>query len=525
MRQVFEVLRLAYDQGLSQRAVARALGLAQSTVNDYLRRFRGSGLAWPIPSELDAAAVEARLYVDLEPPTGERPAPDWAAIHAELKQKGVTLQLLWIEYKQREPTGYQYTQFCQRYADWTATIEPVLRQVYIAGEKGFVDYAGLTMPVVDPTTGDTRDAQIFVGALGASHLIYAEATWTQALPDWIGSHVRMLEYVGGVPALIVPDNLKAGVTSPCCYEPVVHPTYQDFATHYGTAILPARVRHPRDKAKVETAVQIVEREILAPLRHDVFHALADLQYAIRHACDRLNERPFQKLAGSRRSVFEATERAALRPLPPTRYELAEWKSAKVNIDYHISVDGHLYSVPYRLVSQQVTVRLTATMLEVLHQGARVAAHARSLHKGQYSTEPTHRPKAHQRHLEWTPSRLIAWGTGIGPATGAVIEGLLERYTHPEQSYRACLGLLSLKKRYDAIRLEAACVRAREAGTCSYRSVKSILATALDTIPLDPVAPSTRLPATHAHVRGAAYYDHDTTVVDAPLTLALTEAPC
>ena len=525
MRQVFEVLRLAYDHGLSQRELARALGLSQSTVHAYLRRFRASGLAWPVPPELDEAAIEARLFTDHRPPPGVRPAADWPAIHTELKRKGVTLQLLWIEYKQREPTGYQYTQFCQRYHDWTATIEPVLRQVHIAGEKVFVDYAGLTMPVVEATTGDTRDAQIFVGALGASHLIYAEATWTQSLPDWIGSHVRLLEYIGGVTALIVPDNLKAGVTAPCYYEPVVHPTYQDFATHYGTAILPARVRHPRDKAKVETAVQIVEREILAPLRHDVFHSLAELQHAIRHAVDRLNARPFQKLAGSRRSVFEATERAALRPLPPTRYELAEWKSAKVNIDYHISVDGHLYSVPYRLVGAQVTVRLTATMLEVLHQGTRVAAHARSAQKGQSSTEPTHRPKAHQRHLEWTPSRLIAWGMTIGPATGAVIEALLARYPHPEQSYRACLGLLSLKKRYDAARLEAACVRAQAAHTCSYRSVKSILVTALDTLPLDPVTPTIRLPATHAHVRGAAYYDHDTSVVDAPLTLACTEAPC
>ena len=304
--------------------------------------------------------------------------------------------------------------------------------MHIAGDKVFVDDAGLTMPVVETTTGDTREAQIFVGALCASHVIYAEATWTQSLPDWIESHVRMLEYVGGVPTLIVPDNLKAGVTSPCFYEPVVHPTYQDFATRYGTAILPARVRHPRDKAKVETAVQIVEREILAPLRHDVFHSLAELQHAIRHACDRLNARPFQKLAGSRRSVFEATERAALRALPPTRYELAEWKSAKVNIDYHISVDGHLYSVPYRLVGAQVTVRLTTTILEVLHHGTRVAAHARSAHNGQSSTEPTHRPKAHQRHLEWTPSRVIAWGVSIGPATGAAIEGLLARYPHPEQ---------------------------------------------------------------------------------------------
>ena len=304
MRQVFEGLRLAYDQGRSQRAVARALGLAQSTVNDYLRRCRGSGLAWPIPTELDAAAVEARLYVDLEPPTGERPASDWAAMQAELKRKGVTLQLLWIEDQAARAVGLSVHPVLPAPSrlprDARASAPPGargrraglrrLRRAHHAG-RGCDD-------------GEIRTAQVFVAALGASHLIDAEATWTQSLPDWIGSHVRMLEYLGGVPALIVPDNLEAGVTSPCCYEPVVHPTYQDVATHCGTAILPARVRHPRDKAKVETAVQIVEREILAPLRHDVFSSLAELQHAIRHACDRLNERPFQKLAGSRRSVFE-----------------------------------------------------------------------------------------------------------------------------------------------------------------------------------------------------------------------------
>ena len=506
MRQVFEAFRLAYDQGRSQREIARALRLSQSTVNDYLRRFRGTGLPWPVPPDIDEAAVEARLFATDAVPVRGRAAPDWAALHAELKQKGVTLQLLWIEYKQHTPDGYQYTQFCQHYRTWADTLEPALRQVHVAGEKTFVDYAGLTMSVHDAATDTVREAQIFVGALGASHLLFAEPTWTQTLPDWIGSHVRMLDYFGGVTALIVPDNLKSGVTSPCYYEPIVHATYQDFATHYGTAILPARVRHPRDKAKVETAVQIVEREILAPLRHDVFRSLAELAHAIAYALERVNTRPFQKLAGSRRSVFEATERATLRALPPTRYELCEWRTAKVNIDYHISVEGHYYSVPYRLTGATVTVRLTASMVEILHRDSRVAVHARSALKGRFTTEPSHRSKAHDRHVEWTPSRLIAWGTSIGPATGQMVEGLLARYAHPEQSYRTCLGLFALKRRYDAARLEAACRRACDAGTISYRSVKSILATGLDSQPLDGVASTTHLPATHAHVRGAAYYD-------------------
>ena len=519
MRKVVEALRLAFDQDRSQREIATILALSQSTVHEYVGRFRATGLAWPLPEPIDEAALEARLFTrGATPPAATRPVPEWATVHQELKRKGVTLQLLWVEYQAAaaEPARcYQYTQFCRHYHAWAKTLDPVLRQVHVAGERLFVDYAGPTMPVVDPQTGEVRDAQIFVGALGASHLLYVEATWTQTLPDWIGAHVRMLEYVGGVPALIVPDNLKSAVRQPCYYEPTLHPTYQDFATHYGTAILPTRAYHPRDKAKVETAVLIVEREILAPLRHDVFRSLAELNHALAVGRERVNTRPFQQLAGSRRSVFDDTERAALRPLPPTRYELAEWKTAKVNIDYHISVAGHLYSVPYRLVGAEVSVRLTGTMLEVLYQGARVAAHARSAVKGRYTTEPTHRPKAHQRHLDWSPSRLVAWGATIGMSTARVVEAILARQPHPEQGYRACLGLLALARRYDRPRLEAASGRALASGAVSYRSVLSILATGLDQLPLEAPAPALHLPATHAHVRGAAYYQTCSTLDDAP----------
>jgi transposase len=509
MRKVVEVLRLLFDQDRSQREIATILALSQGTVHNYVARFQASGLSWPLPAELDEATLDAQLFRRRElPPSATRPVPEWATVHQELKRKGVTLQLLWAEYQDAaaEPARcYQYTQFCRLYHQWAGTLEPVLRQVHVAGERLFVDYAGPTMPIVDPRTGEIREAQLFVGALGASHLLYVEATWTQTLPDWIGSHVRMLEYVGGVPALIIPDNLKSAVSQPCYYEPTVHATYQDFATHYGTAILPARAYHPRDKAKVETAVLIVEREIMAPLRHDVFYSLAALNHALAVARERVNDRPFQKLVGSRRSVFETTERAALRALPAERYELAEWKTAKVNIDYHISVEGHLYSVPYRLVGATVSVRLTATMLEVLHQGTRVAAHARSVMKGRYTTEPTHRPKSHQRHLDWSPSRLVAWGASIGVATAGVVTAILARQPHPEQGYRACLGLLSLSRRYDRTRLECASARALASGAVSYRAVKSILASGLDQLPLEPDLPTLQLPVTHEHVRGAAYY--------------------
>ncbi len=505
MRTILDVLRLRLDAGLSERHTARSLGVPRSTVQDYLARFRVSGLTWPLAPELDADALERALFAcEVRRPVAHRALPDWATIAQEKKRKGVTLHLLWHEYRSVEPTGYSYSQFAEHYRRWRMTLDPVLRQEYRAGDRAFVDYAGLTVDVVDPTTGEVRTAQIFVAALGASNYTYAEATWTQQLPDWIASHVRMLEYFGGTTALIIPDNLRSGVTYASYYEPEINATYAEFAAHYGTAILPTRVLHPRDKAKVETAVQIVEREILAPMRHRRFTSLAALNDAIRERLEQLNARPFQKLPGTRRSLFEQTDRPALHPLPADRYEYAEWRTAKVNIDYHIAVDKHFYSVPYGLVRETVTVRLTTTMLEVLHRGKRVAAHQRWYTLGGYSTDPAHRPKAHQRHLEWTPSRLVHWGQSIGVATGAVVTHILESKPHPEQGYRACLGLFSLAKRYGDARLEAAAAHAQHAGSMTYRSIRSILKQGLDHAPADH-ATATHLPTTHENVRGAAYY--------------------
>lgn len=504
MRTIRELLRLHAEQHVSVRQIATSLGLPRSTVADYLGRFRRTGLAWPLPPDLDDATLETRLFAAGRQPPPARPLPDWATVHAERKRPGVTLQLLWLEYKAAHPDGYQYTQFCAHYGRWLATLDPVLRQEYRAGERVFVDYAGQTMPVVDPATGEARAAQVFVGALGASHYLYVEATWTQGLPDWIAAHVRMYEDFGGVPALTIPDNLKAGVQHACFYEPELNPTYRDLAAHYATTVLPTRTAQPRDKAKVETGVQLVERWVLAPLRHHTFFSLAELNQAIAVQRRALNARPFQKLAGSRATLFDTLEQPALRSLPATRYEYATWKKARVNIDYHIMVADHGYSVPYTLVRQEVDVRLTATTVEILHGGRRIAAHLRSAVRGRFTTDPMHRPKAHQRHLEWTPSRLIQWGASLGAATGQLIQQLLESYPHPEQGYRACLGLFSLGKRYGAARLEAACTRALRAGTPRYRSVKSILRAGLDRLPSDePIALA--LPLAHAHVRGPAYY--------------------
>lgn len=506
MRTILDALRLRLDAGLSERKTARSLGVPRSTVQDYLGRFRASGLVWPLADEMDDAALECALFPrDGGLPAARRPLPDWATVAREKKRKGVTLQLLWQEYRRVEPTGYSYSQFAVHYRGFRTTLDPVMRQDYRAGERTFVDYAGVTVEVIDPTTGEVREAQIFVAALGASNYTYAEATWTQQLPDWIASHVRMLEFFGGVTALIIPDNLRSGVTYASYYEPEINATYAEFAAHYGTAILPTRVVRPRDKAKVETAVQIIEREVLAPMRHQRFTSLAELNDAIRERVDRLNTRPFQKLAGTRQTLFAETDRPALRPLPAERYEYAEWCQAKVSIDYHIAVAKHFYSVPYALIRETVTVRITAAMIEVLHRGKRVAAHVRRLAPGRYSTDPAHRPKSHQRHLEWTPSRLVRWGQSIGVATGAVVEHILASRPHPEQGYRACLGLLSLGRRYSRERLEAAASRAQCADTMTYRSIHSMLKLGLDHAPPEPVAPETRLPVTHDNVRGATYY--------------------
>lgn len=505
MRKIKEVLRLR-ARGLSDREIARSLGIGRSTVRRFRKRAEEADLVWPLPEGLTDGALEARLFPPHPPPgTHERPTPDWKTVHDELRRRGVTLQLLWLEYKEASPDGYQYSRFCDLFREWKGSIDPVLRQEHRAGEKVFVDYAGQTVAVVDPDSGEVREAQIFVGVLGASNFTYTEATWSQGLPDWIGSHVRMFESFGGVPELVVPDNLAAGVRKACRYDPDVNPTYQELATHYGVAVLPTRPRAPRDKAKVETGVQIVERWVLAPLRNHTFFGLAELNREIARLREALNDRPFQKLDGSRRSLFEELERPALRALPATRYEYAEWRKARANIDYHIDVKGHYYSVPHRLVRKEVEVRLTATTVEAFHDGRRVAAHRRSHRKGGFTTDPGHRPKAHRKHLEWTPSRMIRWAEKTGPHTAAVVTRILEERPHPEQGYRSCLGILRLGDRYSPERLEAACQRALGIRGVSYRSIKSILENGLDRLPLDGEQAVLELPQEHTNVRGPDYY--------------------
>lgn len=507
MRKTSEVARLR-ALGLSVRQIACSCKLARSTVSDYLSRLDAAGLHWPFPPDLSEEALDARLFSGSEfrGRDRSRPVPDWAAIHKELRRKGVTKQLLWEEYLEGHANGYAYSQFCEHYRRWAKDLDVCMRQSYLAGEKLFVDYAGMTMPVTDPATGQVHQAQVFVATLGASHYIYAEATQTQQLPDWIASHIRTFEHLGGVAALLSPDNLKSGVTRPCSYDPDVNKTYADMARHYDTVVLPRRSRKPRDGAKVETGVQIVERQILARLRHQTFFSLHELNQAIGPLLERVNSRPFQKLDYSRRQLFEELDKPALRPLPASRYAFARFLTPTVNIDYHIEVEGHYYSVPFDLKGQKVEVRLTARMVEVLHRNKRVASHLRDPGKGRHTTEPAHMPKAHRAHLEWSPSRMIRWAGTIGPSCAALANQIIESRDHPEQGYRACLGIIRLSKSYAPSRVDAACRRALLLETPSYRSIQSILKTGKDREALPGEEPVRGVCGRHhRNVRGAEYY--------------------
>ena len=507
MRKTREVLRQKWCLGRSHREVARSLGTSLGTVSMTVARATAAGLAWEAVVALSDEELEGKLY---EGPAGGglgRPLPDFAAVHAEHKRPGVTLELLHLEYLQQFPGGYQYTQFCEYYRRWLQRRRLSMRQIHRAGEKLFVDYAGQRPEIIDAGTGEVTAVELFVAVLGASNFTFAEATATQRVPDFLASHVRAFEFLGGVAAAVVPDQLKSGVTTACRYEPGLQRAYEELAQHYGTVILPARPGKPRDKAKVEVAVQLAERWILARLRHESFFSLAALNVRIRELLGDLNARTMRAYGASRQELFERLDRPALRPLPAERFVHAEWKKARVNLDYHVELDHHYYSVPHALVHEAVELRFTATTVEVFARGQRVASHARSFQRGRHTTDPSHMPKAHQKHLSWTPSRLIHWAQSIGPQTAALVEAILTERPHPEQGYRSCLGILRLAKRYGAARLEAASTRAVAVRARSYRHVDSILKRGLDRLPWPAHGTQTKTSPVVAHenVRGGDYY--------------------
>ena len=512
MRKTTEVLRLAAE-GLSHRQIAASVGVGKTTVSEYLERAERAGISWPLPEGMDAEALDASLFpaVAAEVANRGRPVPDWRGVHRELKNRRhhVTLRLLWVEWKTDHPEGWNYSQFCYHYRAWLGTQDVVMRLSYAGGERMFVDFSGDLARYVDPETGEVVQADVFVSVLGASGLIYAEATRGQDLDSWLSAHIHAWEAYGGVAAVTVPDNLKSGVTKACWYDPELNPSYLELARHFNTVILPTRTAKPRDKAAVEGAVLVVERWVLAPLRNRTFHSLAELNAAIKAKVAELNARAFRGEPTSRRELFDELEREHLRPLPTTRFELPRWRPATVHIDYHVDGgDGHFYSVPYRYVRAKVECRITSATVEVFKANVRIASHPREYNpRRRYVTDPTHMPASHRAHAEWTPERLVSWAANISVSTAALVEELLASRPHPEHAYRATLGIMSLARKYGNDRVGAACARALAARAISYSSVKSILAENLDRLALPEAAPPPP-PPTHDNLRGPDYYAGD-----------------
>jgi transposase len=517
MRKVREVLRLKFECGRSQREIALACSVGQSTVSEYVTRAQAAGLTWEQVRAMTEVDLEARLFrqIGCNEPASRTPV-DFEWVHRELRRPAVTLQLLWTEYHRvgRRPDGslpYQYSQFCDLYAQWRSKLAVSMRQVHHAGEKAFVDYSGKKPTIFDPITGEVKEVEVYVAVLGASNFTYAEATATQRLPDFVASTVRAFEYFGCVPQVLVPDQLRSAVSCPDRYEPDINTTFLEMANHYGVAVIPARPARPRDKAKAEAGVLVAQRWILARLRTRRFTRLPDLNDAIGELLEELNRRPFQKLEGCRRTAFENIDRPAMKPLPARRYEMGEWAKARVNVDYHVAFDDRFYSVPVALVGERVELRATASVVEILHRGQRIATHARSYaRKGTAVTLEEHRPRSHREYGKWPPERMLGWAASFGPNTARVVECILRRYPRPEMGYRASLGMIRCAQKYGAARTEAACAQALAVSGASGPSrkyIEAILKLGREQIALE--APG-RLasPVPHENIRGSTYYDKE-----------------
>jgi len=505
MRKIREVMRLSYGLKASRREIALSVDIARSTVAEYLYRSEAAGLSWPVPEDLSDEDLERLLF----PPTPsvsepKRPMPDWPEVQRQLARKGVTLLLLWHEYMDKNPDGYGYSRYASLHREWLDKTDLRMRQHHKAGEKLFVDFAGLTMPVTDPATGQVRTVQVFASAMGASQRIFAKAYEAQSLENWLGANCDAFEFYGALPEMLVPDNLKSGVTSADRFEPVLNQAFAEFARHYGIAVVPARPKKPRDKSKVENAVQQVERWVLAPLRDQMFFSLEELNLAIVLKLDELDVRLMKGPGVSRRELFDEIDRPAMRKLDVPRYQFARWKRAKVAPDYCVEFEGHRYSVPYTLVGRHVELRVNLSTVEIFVDSVRVCGHPRSVSRRGFSIQKAHMPVAHREHAEWTPERLENWAAQTGPSTREFVSRMMAANLHPQQAFRACMGVISLSKNYSPERLEAACTRALRHGAQGYRNVKTILEKGLDKE--EPSVQLTLIQAPmHANVRGAEYY--------------------
>ncbi len=502
MRQLREILRLRLHAKLSMRQIRDSLRLSLGAIQKAVSKAEALALDWEAIEKLDDSHLAAKIYPQADTAkSSHKELPDWVEIYRELKRKGMTKQLLWDEYTQQYPNrSFSYAQYCRLYRDWLKKQRRSMRQTHKAGEKLFVDYAGQTVPIVSHKTGEIRTAQIFVAVLGASNYTFCDATWSQKLPDWINSHVRAFEFIGGVPIIVVPDNLKSAVTKACRYDPVINPSYQQLAAHYGTALVPARPLKPKDKAKAEVGVQIIERWILARLRHHTFFSLSELNHCIKALLEEVNNKPFKQLKGTRKQWFDSIDRPALLPLPKQIYQYTDIKTVKVNIDYHVQYDDHFYSIPHHLVGEKIELHAKEFLIEFYFHNKRITSHARKYHSGM-TTEPEHMPVKHEKHHKWTPGRLMNWAKDIGDEVLLWVKIVLNQRQHPEQAYRVCLGLLNLSRSYPAERLNKACAIANKNSLYKLKHIKDILLSNQDKLVSDAKESLTTLPQAHENIRG------------------------
>jgi transposase len=512
VRKLKEILRFKYQGKLSHRQIALSLNISASTVSYYVNRAAQLGIHdWPLSELWDDLTLE-RAFLKTQPihKKQHKPLPNWATIHQELKRKdhkGVTLERLWQEYAERQGSHYySYNHFCRLYKEWARVLQPSMRRTHTAGEKLFVDYCGQTIPIVDPHTGEIiYRAQIFVAVLGASNYTFAEATRSQQLEDWCLSHKRAFEFFGGVPQLVIPDCLKSAVSVARNTDPDLNPTYQMMAAHFGTAIMPARPRKPKDKSKAEAGVQLVTRWILAVLRHETFHSLAHLNQRISELLVRLNQKDFQKIPGCRASLFAELDAPALNLLPRYPYHYTQIQRVLVGKDYHVDIEKHYYSVPYALLGKRLEAHITEQTVVFYHHGKMVAEHKRSQRKGQHSSLLEHMPEHHKAMLEWSPERLMNWAIAIGPYTAHWVHEFIRQADHPAQAVRPCLALLGQSKSYGKARLEAACLRGHLTGANRLHNIRTMLKNGLDQQPLSNTKQDPLQTLRHDNVHGEGYF--------------------
>jgi len=518
MRKIRDVLHYRLDKNFSNRKTSSITGISHTSVAEYVKRFSDAGLSWPLPGDISDISLGEILFPKMP---FKKPLPkeaiDFEYVHNELKKAGATLSMLYLEWIEQLPDGSElsYSQFCRRFRAYQKSLKISMRKTEVYGETAYVDYSGQTIDINLSTSGEVKTAQIFIGVLGGSNYTFCEATWSQRSQDWIGSHVRMFSYFGGVPRVIVPDNLKAAVTKADRFSPVINESYSALCRYYGTIVFPARARKPKDKPRAEAAVFLVQRWILFALRKRQFFSLEEANKAILVLLDKLNQKPFQKLAGSRYERWQEHEISALQPLPTIPYEFAEWGKARAGIDYHVQIQGHHYSIPYQLRGKEFEYRMTDTILDLIYRGKSVALHKRSYVLDQSTTSDLHRHPAHSAVQRWSVNETLEWAAEVGPNTVEILRNQLAKSNLYQIGYRTTQAMKSLAKLHGNSRLEEACTYAKNNTISSVPDIQKILAQQLDRLFASDESVTSTHEIEHENIRGAKYYDRLLNNVEEP----------